>query len=62
MLAHSRAIMAYGDGRSKVQGVCVCVCVCVCVYVCVRAHVRVCAGMYCGCGGVTLQCIVCCHC
>ena len=29
MLAHRRAISAYGDGRSKVQGVCVCVCVCV---------------------------------
>ena len=25
MLAHSRAIIAYGDGRSKVQGVCRCV-------------------------------------
>ena len=38
MLAHSRAIIAYGDGRSKVQ-VCVCVRVCVCVCVCVRACV-----------------------
>ena len=42
MLAHSRATIAYGDGRprSKVFAcvfvyVCVCVCMCVCVYVCV---------------------------
>ena len=38
MLAHSRAIIAYGDGRSKVQGVCVCVCVCVCM--CAHERVR----------------------
>ena len=33
MLVHSRAIIAYGDGRprSKVQGVCACVCVHVCL-------------------------------
>ena len=40
MLAHSPAIIAYGDGRprSKVQGVCLCMCVCMylcmCVFVC----------------------------
>ena len=34
MLAHSRAIIAYGDGRPRSK-VCVCVCVCVCMCVCV---------------------------
>ena len=49
MLPHSRAIIAYGDGRSKVQGVCACVCVCVFVGVggCARMWVcvRVCVGV-----------------
>ena len=41
MLAHSRAVIAYGEGRSKVQGVRACVRVCVCV----RACVCVCRGI-----------------
>ena len=44
MLAHSRANTAYGDGRSKVQGVCVCVCVCVCLCVCACVCARVWGG------------------
>ena len=43
MLMHSWAIIAYGDGRSRVQGVCVCVCLCVCVFVCLYVCVCVCA-------------------
>ena len=36
MLAHSRAIIAYGDGRPRSK---VCVCVCVCVYLSLFAFV-----------------------
>ena len=44
MLAHSPAIIAYGDGRprSKVQGACVRACVLACVCVHVRVCVRAC--------------------